>query len=189
MRAMKNSALFIVDVQNDFLPGGALAVPQGDEVIAPVNELQKQFEWIFASKDWHPADTKHFEKWPVHCVRGSQGARFPEALHISRIEKVFLKGTGASDDGYSAFEATNADLEFCLRSRGIRQLFVCGLATDYCVKATALDAARLGFDVFVVRDAVRAVNLQPDDEQKALAEMEAAGIHIIRSDQITKFRL
>ncbi len=186
---MKNSALFIVDVQNDFLAGGALAVPQGDEVIAPINALQKQFEWIFASKDWHPADTKHFDQWPVHCVRGTRGARFPETLHISRIEKVLLKGTGVSDDGYSAFEATNADLEFCLRSRGIRQLFVCGLATDYCVKATALDAARLGFDVFVVRAAVRAVNLQADDEQKAFAEMEAAGVHIIQSDQITKFRL
>jgi len=181
---MKNRALFIVDVQNDFLPGGALAVPRGDEVIPVINELQKRFEWIFASKDWHPADTKHFEKWPSHCVRGTHGARFPEALNIRRIEKVFLKGTGQSDDGYSAFEATNDDLEFRLKNLGVTQLFVTGLATDYCVKATAIDAAKAGFEVFVVREAVRAVNLKPGDEQRAFDEMQQAGVHIIDFDQV-----
>ena len=181
---MKNRALFIVDVQNDFLPGGALAVPRGDEVIPVINELQKRFEWIFASKDWHPAATVHFDKWPVHCVRGTKGAAFPDALHVRRIEKVFLKGTGNTDDGYSAFEATNDDLVFRLKSLGVTQLFVTGLATDYCVKATAIDAVRHGFETFVVRDAVRAVNVHPGDEAGAFAEMEAAGVHIIDFDQV-----
>jgi nicotinamidase/pyrazinamidase len=181
---MNNRALFIVDVQNDFLPGGALAVPRGDEVIPVINELQKRFEWIFASKDWHPATTVHFDQWPPHCIRGTHGASFPENLHIRRIEKVFLKGTGNTDDGYSAFEATNDDLVFRLKSLGVSQLFITGLATDYCVKATALDAVRHGFETFVVREAVRAVNLHEGDEAKAFRVMEEAGVHIIDFDQV-----
>ncbi len=177
-------ALFIVDVQNDFLPGGALAVPQGDEVIAPINELIRRFDLVLASKDWHPAQTTHFDRWPVHCVRGTDGARFPAALASYGIEKVFLKGTSTADDGYSAFEATNDDLEHYLRRRGVQQLYVVGLATDYCVKATAQDAARLGFDTFVVKEAVRAVNLRPDDERNAFAAMQEAGVHIVSIHEI-----
>ncbi|NPA43741.1 MAG: nicotinamidase [Chlorobi bacterium] len=181
---MKNAALFIVDVQNDFLPGGALAVPRGDEVIEPVNRLISSFDTVLASKDWHPPRTLHFDQWPVHCVRGTEGAAFPPGLNISRIQKIFLKGTGYADDGYSAFEATNEDLESYLRIRGIDRLVVTGLATDYCVKATAIAAARKGFEVYVVKEAVRAVNLQPDDEQKAFEEMQAAGVRIISENQI-----
>ncbi len=181
---MKKSALFIVDVQNDFLPGGALAVPSGDRVIDPINRLQERFEMILASKDWHPAKTVHFDRWPVHCVRGTEGARFPSALKIDKIKQVFLKGTGESDDGYSAFEATNEDLEAYLKIHGIERLYITGLATDYCVKATALDAAAAGFETFIVRDAVRAVNLNPGDETKAMEIMQRAGVKIILSKDL-----
>jgi len=181
---MRDAALFIVDVQNDFLPGGALAVPQGDEVIEPVNRLISKFDIVLASKDWHPADTVHFQKWPVHCVRGTRGAAFPEGLNISAIDRIFLKGTGNTDDGYSAFEATNEDLESYLKIRGIRRLAITGLATDYCVKATAIDAARKGFEVYVVKEAVRAVNLNPGDERKAFEEMEKSGVRIVTLDEI-----
>jgi nicotinamidase/pyrazinamidase len=181
---MKNAALFIVDVQNDFLPGGALAVKNGDEILEPVNRLMEKFDRVLASKDWHPADTVHFEKWPVHCVRGTQGAAFPERLHLNKINKVFLKGTGNTDDGYSAFEATNEDLESYLKINGITKLYVVGLATDYCVKATAIDAARKGFETYVVREAVRAVNLQPTDEAGAIKQMEQAGVKIISENEI-----
>ena len=181
---MKNAALFIVDVQNDFLPGGALAVPHGDEVIEPINKLQERFKVVLASKDWHPAVTKHFEKWPPHCIRGTHGAKFPESLNISSIQKVFLKGTGVSDDGYSAFEATNDDLEGYLKIRGISKLYVVGLATDYCVLATAIKAAENGFEVFVVKDAVRAVNLHPGDEDKAFEKMKQNGVHIISLEEV-----
>ena len=178
-------ALFIVDVQNDFLPGGALAVPRGDEVIAPINALMDRFEVIWASKDWHPRRTTHFDRWPVHCVRGTEGARFPQALNAARIQRVFLKGTSTDDDGYSAFEATNADLEHLLRHHGITDLYVTGLATDYCVRATARDAARLGFAAYVVKEAVRAVNLAPDDEQKAFHDMQQAGVRVISIHEIS----
>ncbi len=181
---MKNAALFIVDVQNDFLPGGALAVKNGDAVIEPINTLSQKFEWVLASKDWHPQNTVHFDKWPVHCVRGTAGASFPENLDVSRIKKVFLKGTGNTDDGYSAFEATNDDLESYLKINGIKRLYVAGLATDYCVKATALDAARKGFEVYTVREAVRAVNLNPGDEEKAWSEMKNEGIKIISINEL-----
>ncbi len=181
---MMDEALFIVDVQNDFLPGGALAVKNGDEVIAPINRLMKHFDMVLASKDWHPARTVHFDKWPVHCVRGTEGAAFPRDLNISSIRKIFLKGTGNTDDGYSAFEATNEDLESFLKINGIKKLYVVGLATDYCVKATALDAAGKGFEVYVVREAVRAVNLHPDDETNAFMEMKEAGVKIISINQI-----
>ncbi len=178
------SALFIVDLQNDFLPGGALAVPQGDQVIDSINRLINQFDIVLASKDWHPQQTVHFEKWPVHCVRGTKGSSFPENLTITKIQKIFLKGTGNSDDGYSAFEATNEDLESYLKIHHITKLFVVGLATDYCVKATAIDAARAGFETYVIREAVRAVNLNPDDEAKAFKDMQKAGVKIISEAEI-----
>ncbi len=181
---MTDKALFIVDVQNDFLPGGALAVPHGDEVIYPINRLQEKFSLVLASKDWHPATTKHFEKWPVHCVRGTHGAKFPSSLNIDKIKKVFLKGTGESDDGYSAFEATNEDLESYLKRKGVKQFYVTGLATDYCVLATALKAAEAGFETFVIKEAVRAVNLNPEDEAKAFETMKKAGVKIISADSV-----
>jgi len=163
--------LLIVDVQNDFCPGGALAVPAGDKVVPVINTLLNRFDVVVASKDWHPKRTRHFEKWPVHCVHNTAGAEFHPGLKSEKIEQVFLKGRGEEDDGYSAYEATNLDLEQYLREKGVDELYVTGLATDYCVKASTLDGLRRGFIVYVVKDAVAAVNVQPEDGEKALQEM------------------
>ncbi len=180
----QNNALFIVDLQKDFLPGGALGVPQGDEIIRPVNRLMESFDIVLASKDWHPQDTVHFEKWPAHCVRGTEGAAFPETLNLTKIDTIFLKGTGNTDDGYSAFEATNNDLRFYLSSREIDTLYIAGLATDYCVMATAMDAIGMGLVTHVIPEAVRAVNLHQDDGQKALEKMRLAGVNIIALEKV-----
>ncbi len=179
-------ALLIVDVQNDFCPGGALAVPEGDKVVPVINKIMDAFPLVIASKDWHPKDTVHFgKKWPPHCVQNTPGADFHPKLNASKIKKVFLKGSKNKDDGYSAFEATSADLAEFLKKEGVEDLYVCGLATDYCVKATALDADKIGFETFVVEDAVAAVNVKPGDGEKALKEMAHAGVTLIRSDEIT----
>ena len=177
-------ALIVVDVQNDFCPGGSLAVERGDEVVAPLNRLIKEFlargEPVFKSRDWHPARTKHFAAyggtWPVHCVQNTRGAEFhPELLDDPRIQ-IISKGTG-DEDSYSAFDGTNlADL---LRERGVTEVFVGGLATDYCVKNTVLDALREGFKVKALTEAMRAVNLQPGDDARALEEMRRAGAEVI----------
>ena len=179
-------ALLIVDVQNDFCPGGTLAVPEGDKVVPVINQMMANFRLIVASKDWHPKDTVHFKKWPPHCVQNTLGADFHPKLDVSKIKKIFLKGTKNKDDGYSAFEATSADLGEFLKKEGVEDLYVVGLATDYCVKATALDADKLGFETFVVEDAVAAVNVKPGDGEKALKAMAHAGITLINSDEITK---
>jgi nicotinamidase/pyrazinamidase len=177
-------ALIVVDVQNDFCPGGSLAVERGDEVVAPLNRLIKEFlargEPVFKSRDWHPARTKHFAAyggtWPVHCVQNTRGAEFhPDLLEDPRI-RIISKGTG-DEDSYSAFDGTNlADL---LRERGVTEVFVGGLATDYCVKNTVLDALREGFKVRALTEAMRAVNLQPGDDARALEEMRRAGAEVI----------
>ena len=179
-------ALLIVDVQNDFCPGGTLAVPDGDKVVPVINKMMADFKLIVASKDWHPKDTVHFKKWPPHCVQNTPGADFHPKLDVSKIKKIFLKGTKNKDDGYSAFEATSADLGEFLRKEGVEDLYIVGLATDYCVKATALDADKLGFETFVVEDAVAAVNVKPGDGEKALKAMAHAGITLINSDEISK---
>jgi len=178
-------ALLIVDVQNDFCPGGSLAVPEGDKVVPFINQLMESFPLVVASKDWHPKDTVHFKKWPPHCVQNTPGADFHPKLDASKIKKIFLKGTKNKDDGYSAFEATSADLGEFLKNESVEDLYVVGLATDYCVKATALDADKLGFETFVVEDAVAAVNVKPGDGEKALKAMAHAGITLINSDEIT----
>ena len=177
-------ALLIVDVQNDFCPGGALAVPQGDEVVPVINAIMESFTVIVASKDWHPEKTVHFDKWPVHCVQNTPGAEFRPDLDASKIQQVFLKGTGDKDDGYSAYEATNLDLVTHLREKQVTNVYLVGLATDYCVKASALDSLRCGFNTYVVTDAIRAVNLEAEDGAKALAEMGDQGAHQISSAQI-----
>ena len=177
-------ALLIVDLQNDFCRGGALAVRNGDTIVPVVNSLMPRFPLVVASRDGHPANSVHFGKWPVHCVADTPGADFHPALRRDLITRVFLKGTGNSDDGYSAFEATNEDLEGFLKGRGVTELHVCGLATDYCVKASALDAARRGFKTFVVTDAAAAVDVNPGDGQKALDAMSSAGIELITSRNI-----
>jgi nicotinamidase/pyrazinamidase len=171
-------ALVVVDVQNDFCEGGALAVPHGDEVVAPINRaLGLRWAATIGTRDWHPADHGSFRAhggpWPAHCVRGTRGAAFHPLLDAARFQFVVDKGTAPTDLGYSMLEGT--DLAERLRSAGVRRVFVGGLATDYCVKATVLDLAREGFEVFVLTDAVRAVNVRPVDEKDALAEMERGG--------------
>ena len=176
--------VLIVDVQNDFCPGGTLPVSKGDKVIPVINRLLDRFDFIIASKDWHPAGSVHFKKWPVHCVQNSAGADFHPQLQTGKIRQVFLKGTQDKDDGYSAFEATNLDLAKYLTDAKITDLYVVGLATDYCVRASALDAAKKGFRTYVVTDAVAAVNVKPDDGRNALSEMKRAGVTLLDSSQI-----
>lgn len=176
--------LLIVDVQNDFCPGGALAVPEGDRVVPVINRLMSHFDVVVASKDWHPPKSLHFDKWPPHCVQNTGGAEFHPQLQSDRIQQVFIKGTRDKDDGYSAFEATNLDLCTYLKERNVTDFYITGLATDYCVKASALDATKKGFNTSVVTDAVAAVNVKPDDGKNALDEMQRAGITLLDSSHI-----
>jgi nicotinamidase/pyrazinamidase len=172
-------ALVIVDFQNDFTPGGALAVPHGDEIAERINELagSGDYDLVVATRDWHPADHSSFSEqggiWPVHCVAGTQGAQLHPALNQTNIDLTVDKGQAVDTDGYSGFEGT--DLQEILRERGITQVTVVGLATDYCVKNTALDALRAGFQVTVDSTAVRGVEVNAGDSERALAEVRAAG--------------
>ena len=177
--------LLIVDVQNDFCPGGALAVTNGDFIVPVINSVMDRFDMVIASKDWHPEETVHFEKWPVHCVRDTEGAAFHPLLNIESIDKIFLKGTENRNDGYSAFEATNQNLEEFLRDAGTEELYICGLATDYCVKSSAVDAVKAGFIVKVLTDAIQAVELHPGDSAAAIAAMQEAGCQMVSSDSIS----
>ncbi len=177
-------AMLVVDVQNDFCPGGALAVPDGDKVVPVINALMDRFWLVVASKDWHPSRSVHFGKWPVHCVHNTPGADFHPGIQSVKIKQVFLKGTKDKDDGYSAFEATNVDLTSYLRERGVTDLYVTGLATDYCVKASAIDAVKNGFKTYVVKDAVAAVDVSPGDGEKAIEEMKKSGVTMISSQEL-----
>lgn len=201
-------ALLIVDVQNDFLPGGTLAVTNGDQVVPLINKLvKKPFDLIIASKDWHPknhgsfADTygkepgEHVQLkgldqilWPVHCVQDSPGADFAPNLDVSKVEKIFYKGTDPEIDSYSAF-FDNAHLKTTglgdyLKEKGVAEIYFAGIATDYCVKFSVLDAALLGFHTHVIVDACRAVNLEEGDEERAIAEMQQAGANLTNTDEI-----
>ena len=187
------SALLVVDVQNDFCPGGALAVPQGDRVVDPINRLLAAYATahaaVFASRDWHPLGSSHFVgrggRWPIHCVADTPGAAFHPQLLLPDGTAVITKGQSPDSDGYSAFDGTlpaGETLEAALRERNVGRLTVCGLATDYCVRASVLDARARGLAVSVVRDAIAAVNLTPGDETGALDEMRAAGADIIALD-------
>jgi nicotinamidase/pyrazinamidase len=172
-------ALLIVDFQNDFTPGGALAVPQGDEIAGRINALAASGDYalVVATRDWHPPDHGSFAAqggpWPVHCVADTEGAQLHPALDQSHVDVIVDKGQDASTEGYSGFEGTR--LGELLRERGITQVTVVGLATDYCVKNTALDALRDGFQVTVDATAVRGVEVAPGDSERALAEVRAAG--------------
>lgn len=179
-----NQALIIVDVQRDFCPGGALAAPKGNEIIPFINNLMNKFKLIIASKDWHPAKTVHFENWPPHCIRGTEGAEFHPGLIQEKIDTVVLKGTGNNDDGYSAFEATNLDMVHWLKKRQVNTVFVTGIATEYCVMSTAMDALKSGFKTYCVVDAIAPVNVHPTDDQTALRNMQHAGIILIDSGKI-----
>ena len=181
-----NSALVIVDVQNDFCPGGALEVYNADEIILVINRYMELFRGkglpIIASRDWHPRETKHFEKyggnWPEHCVQRSFGAMFRAGLLLPPDILVFSKGMDPERDDYSALQARNdtgTSMTDVLKKVGIRELYICGLATDYCVRQTALEGLHLGFSITVLVDAVRGVELNPGDSKRALDELEAAG--------------
>lgn len=181
----KRKALIVVDVQNDFCPGGSLAVASGDEVIAPLNKLIKDFldrgEPVFKTRDWHPAKAKHFAlyggTWPVHCVQNTPGAEFHADLSDDPRITIISKGINESADGYSGFDGTN--LAEILREQGVKEVWVGGLATDYCVKHTVLDALKQGFEVKALADAMRAVNLEPNGGEQAIAEMRNAGAEIV----------
>jgi nicotinamidase/pyrazinamidase len=178
---LPTDALVVVDVQNDFLPGGSLAVPRGDEIIPMLNRylagfVEQQLP-VFATRDWHPADHCSFRAqggpWPVHCVMKTKGAEFPSSLSLPTTAIIISKGTAADKEAYSGFEGT--DLDDHLRGGRVSRLYVGGLATDYCVLNTVKDAVRLGFRVILLKDAIRAVNVGPADGREAEAEMLRLG--------------
>lgn len=172
-------ALLIVDVQNDFCPGGALAAPEGDKVVPVINRLMDYFEIVVASRDWHPENSVHFDKWPEHCVKDSKGAAFHPGLNTGNIDQVFLKGTGNRDDGYSAFEATNKNLREYLIDRNVKELYVAGLTTEFCVKESAIDGVKSGFSTYVIMNAVQGVRQYEGSEKEAFDEMKSIGVKLI----------
>ncbi len=181
VRLQPGDALIVVDVQKDFLPGGALAVPEGDAVIAPLNAWIARFRAaglpVIATRDWHPPNHCSFREqggpWPVHCVADTPGAAFADDLQLPEDAWIVSKATEADREAYSGFQGT--DLAERLKAAGVRRLFVGGLATDYCVLNTVKDALANGFTVFLLTDAIRAVNVNPGDGDRAIAEMTAAG--------------
>jgi len=177
-------ALLVVDVQNDFCPGGALPAPEGDKVVPVINGLMDKFPLIVASKDWHPEKTVHFDTWPKHCVQGTKGAELHPDLKQVRIDQIVLKGTMDIDEGYSIFVGIDIDLERFLRDRDVDTLYVVGLVTEYCVKETAIDAQKRGFTTYVIKDAVEGVRLKEGDVEEAFQEMERAGVRIISSSEV-----
>jgi nicotinamidase/pyrazinamidase len=182
---LEKRCLLIVDIQKDFCPGGSLAVAGGDEIVPRINRIMGRFDLVVASRDMHPAGSKHFEKWPAHCVKGTTGSDFHPGLNIGAVHCFIEKGTTLEDDGYSDFESTNLDLAGYLHEQKVGELFVCGLATDYCVKETVLDALRHGFKTVVLADCIRAVDVQPGDGQKVLREIQKHGAVIGVSDDLT----
>jgi nicotinamidase/pyrazinamidase len=208
MKSPRN-ALILVDLQNDFVPGGALAVPQGDAVVPIANRLARApFDVIVATQDWHPRDhgsfaTNHRGKtpgevvnlnglrqilWPIHCVQGTRGAEFVPGFDASRVDKIIHKGTDPWIDSYSTFfdngHRKPTGLSQYLKSRGVSDVYLAGLATDYCVKFSALDARQLGFNVHVIEDACRGINLRHGDVDAALQQMHRAGAQITRSSRV-----
>jgi nicotinamidase/pyrazinamidase len=179
-------ALLIVDVQNDFTKGGALAVPDGDAVIRPLNALARRYDTVFASRDWHPPDHNSFHAqggpWPVHCVRRTVGAELHPDIDRAAIDEIVDKGTEPDVEGYSVFDGT--DFERRLRSRGVDALVIGGLATDVCVRSTALEARQLDFDVAVVDDATRGIEAEPGDIERAFDEMRGAGVRVVSSGDL-----
>lgn len=208
MHQTHKKALIMVDLQNDFCTGGNLAVPGGEEVIPLANQLQAKFDIVIATQDWHPVDhvsfaANHANKkigdvvmvddipqilWPVHCVQGSDGAELHADLDISKVKKIFHKGSDKNIDSYSAFfdneHLRSTGLGDYLRSLYVQDVYLLGLATDYCVKYSAHDAVKLGFNVFVIEDACRGVELQSGDVGNAIAEMRAAGVKVVSSNDL-----
>ncbi|MCH2201757.1 MAG: bifunctional nicotinamidase/pyrazinamidase [Fuerstiella sp.] len=205
---MTQSALILVDIQNDFLPGGALEVPDGDEVILVANQLIAGFDLVVATQDWHPINHGSFASqhpghevgesvelagqqqilWPDHCIQTTFGSELASELNTNRIQRIFPKGTDPLIDSYSGFfdngHRRATGLADFLKAEGVRRVVIGGLATDYCVKFTAMDAQVLGFETVLVQDGCRGVNLSPDDTSDALKSMAAAGISISDSRQL-----
>lgn len=203
-------ALILVDLQNDFVPGGTLAVPDGDAVIPVANRVQRAFDLVVATKDWHPRDHGSFAAnhrgklpgevvnlnglrqvlWPVHCVQNTRGAEFVPGLDVSRIKKVFHKATDPWIDSYSAFfdngHRRETGLARYLKSRGVRDIYLLGLATDYCVRSSALDGVQLGFAVHVIEDGCRGIDLKNGDVAAAIEQMRRAGVEITRSTRLAR---
>lgn len=203
-------AIILVDIQNDFLPDGALAVNDGDKIIPIVNKLTPTFDLVVMTQDFHPANHGSFAAnhpglrpydvvklggldqvlWPTHCVQGTPGAEFSKDLDIRNVDRIFEKGTDPTIDSYSGFfdngrkKATG--LGDYLQDKGVSEVFVCGLATDYCVKFTALDALSLGFKTTLIEDASRGVDLNPGDVRKAVEEMKSAGVKVVQSKDIMR---
>jgi nicotinamidase/pyrazinamidase len=179
-------ALLIIDFQNDFTPGGALAVEGGDQIGEPIRKLAPRFDVVAATRDWHPPDHSSFETeggpWPVHCVAGTHGADLHPAMAAVEVDFIVDVGRERDDQGYSGFE--KSDLAQRLRGRGVDRVAVCGLATDYCVRASAIDACREGFDVTVIEDAIRPVEVEPGDGERAIEEMKEAGARFAGSEQL-----
>jgi nicotinamidase/pyrazinamidase len=193
-------ALLIVDFQNDFTPGGALPVEDGDLIADPINTLAERFDLVLATRDWHPEQHGSFEGveidpgkwkgtdppgiWPVHCVAETEGAELHPSLDRSKIDVIVDKGQSPYSQGYSGFQ--NTDLAGLLQERGVDRLYITGLATDYCVKNTALDALAEGFDITVVEDAIRGVDVNAGDSDRALEEMERAGAKLAASKDVLR---
>lgn len=204
--------LVIVDIQNDFLPGGALAVRQGDEVIPVINALSPRFDLVLATQDWHPPNHGSFAAnypgrkpgqiitlagqpqvlWPIHCVQGTEGAEISSLLDTSRVQAIFQKGVDPDIDSYSAIfdngRRRSTGLSEYLAERNVKEIFIAGLALDYCVKFTALDAVSLGIRTWAIRDACRAVNLDPNDGERAVGEMRLVGVRVVRSKDIASLQ-
>jgi nicotinamidase/pyrazinamidase len=195
-------ALLIIDFQNDFTPGGALPVPEGDRIAEPLNRLIDRFDLVVATRDWHPPDHGSFKGtevdlerwrgtdppsiWPVHCVQGTPGAELHPDLDRDKVDIVIDKGQDPSSQGYSGFQDTG--LGDLLRDRGVDRLYVAGLATEYCVKNSVLDARGEGFDVVVIEDAIRGVDVQPGDSERAIEAMREAGAAFGASDEVEAAR-
>jgi nicotinamidase/pyrazinamidase len=190
-------ALVLVDVQNDFLPGGSLAVPEGDRIVPVLNQYVDLFHRaglpIYATRDWHPEQTRHFKAyggvWPPHCVQGTRGAEFHPDLKLPPETIIISKGMDPNEDSYSGFQGRTAEgRPFAeeLKARGIEHLYVGGVATDYCVRHTVLDARREGFQVTVLEDAIRGVDLTPGDSERALREMVEAGATLAQWEDVAR---
>jgi nicotinamidase/pyrazinamidase len=201
-------ALLVIDIQNDFLPGGALEVKDGDQIISVINKIMKKFDWVIATKDWHPADHKSFASqhegkspgemiklkdidqvlWPDHCIQGTVGAEFSKEFDLSKVKNVFEKGTEREIDSYSGFfdngHLKSTGLNDYLRGSLIDEVFIVGLATDYCVKFTVLDSIMEGFKTYVIADATKAVNLKPNDYETSLEEMKQSGAVLLNSQDL-----
>jgi nicotinamidase/pyrazinamidase len=191
-------ALLVVDFQNDFTPGGALPVEHGDEIAPAINAIADRFDFVVATRDWHPPDHGSFEGveidpakwegldppgiWPVHCVAGSEGAQLHPSLDQSKIDQIVDKAQDRYTQGYSAFHGGN--LAEVLRERGVDHVYVAGLATDYCVKNTVFDALREGFEATVVEDAIRGIDVRPGDAERAIEEMTEAGAKLTSSNKV-----